>query len=225
MGVREPIRAQSTLTSPGDGLKSGKVQCRRHFSILSGSLLFMWVSGAQAQAPDAAIRAVLSQAVLTRALAIENPVELSRHLTSFPPGFIEPKQRTSSEWRALWSLFFKGSMTKLALQARRPHILFLNPTADVAVIASCPQFKSTGLPICRHLCAMPGEALGGETAGRHPSWTSSQKPFEAMQASAKARLQSFGSLYDSRSATVAPKLCSQNLQGIAEVRQIERAHV
>jgi hypothetical protein len=206
--------------------ESLKTRCRRDLGLLSGALLLLCVSGAQAQkgpapAPDPATRAVLSQAVLTRALAIESPVALSEQLASFPPGLIAPAERSSGEWRALWSLFFKGSMTKLALQTPHPHILYLNPMADVAVIARCGKSKSTGMLLCRHLCAMPGEGLVGETAARQPSWTSAKKPIEALEASAKARLQSFASLYDSTSAGVPSKLCSEKSQAIAEVRLLD----
>jgi hypothetical protein len=194
--------------------------------MLSSLLLLACVGGAQAResastAPDTATRAVLSQAALTRALAIENPGALSQQLTSFPQGLIAPVQRTTTEWRALWSFFFKGSMTKLALRPAHPHIIFLNPTADVAVIASCPKQESTGLPVCRHLCAIPGEALAGETAARRPSWTSAKSPIEALEVGAKARLQSFASRYDSTSAGTAPKLCTEQSQAIAEVRLLD----
>jgi hypothetical protein len=200
---------------------------RRNFGFLSAALLLLCVSAAQAQqkgsasALDPATRAVLSQAVLTRALAIENPVAISRQLASFPVGLIAPAERSSGEWRALWSLFFKGSMTKLALQTPRRQILFLNPTADVAVIARCGKSKQTGMLLCRHLCAMPGEALAGETAARQPGWTLSRKPIEALAASTKTRLQSFAGRYDSMSAAAPPNLCSEESQAIAEVRLLD----
>jgi hypothetical protein len=193
-------------------------------------LAFICAHRAQADAPsspqtspvDRRTRAVLTQAVITRALGIENPAALAAQLSSFPSGLIAPAQRQDARWWTLWSLFFKGSLTKVGFGTRHPHILYLNPIADVAVIVECAKPKTATTVLCRHLCAMPGETLGGEAPAKSPAWATSDDPLVAIQARARARIQGFTSIYDSNSdRAVEPQLCSQNAQSIAEVRLLD----
>jgi hypothetical protein len=199
-------------------------------TLAGGALALLFVSSTHAQKMPAALapainspmHAVLSQAVLTRALAIEKPGALTEHLASFPEGLIAPSERKSAQYRALWSLFFKGSLTKVSLNPHRPHILYLNPLADVAVIAECAKSKSTGKILCQHLCAMPGEALADEVATRSPYWVTSKRSLEAIQTVGAARVQSFTHIYESSVAkALSPQLCSQKSQVIAEVRLLD----
>jgi hypothetical protein len=185
-------------------------------------------SSPQSAAPhsaDVTANAVLTQAVLIRALGIERPTELRRQLNSFPLGMVRGQARESNEWRTLWSAFFKGALTKVDLLASHPRVLFLNPIADVAVIAECvPDLHGMGKVLCEKLCAAPGEALGGETAERAPAWSHATDPVVSLRETARARLQAFKRLseMDPKAASAsAEQLCSQKAQAAGEVRMLD----
>lgn len=176
------------------------------------------------ETPAAAQDRVLTQAVLTRALAIERPSLLQMQLNSFPIGVVDSAHRTDSEWRTLWSSFFKGSLTKVALAGNRSRILYLNPIADVAVIVDCkPKDASANEPVmCGNLCAAPGEYLRGDSPRREPAWQASSDPFRAIRTGANTAVSGFTHFYGvdakARSLAPVPDLCSRQAQAVAELR-------
>jgi hypothetical protein len=136
---------------------------------------------------------ILDQSILTRAVGIERPSALMSLLDSMPPGLL-PRDANSRKLRAaVWSLFFRGSMTKLArVPSRRPFIVFYNPIADVAVIEGCVVDPKTNRTSCQRACAIPGEILTKSPASSRPSWLLSRNPITALQAFAGARMRAIG---------------------------------
>src|ERR1017187_7165744 len=57
---------------------------------------------------------VLEQSVLTRAIGIEAPDKLVGLLDTMPSGVVPRDTKSTKTRSALWSLFFSGTMTKLA---------------------------------------------------------------------------------------------------------------
>jgi hypothetical protein len=179
------------------------------------------VSAPKTQNPE--LKAVLTQAVLMRALAIEQPASLGSQLNSFPLGFINMAHRNSPEWTTVWSTFFKGALTQVTLHAKSPRILYLNPVADVAVVARCDgASRGAGNVRCGRLCAMPAELLGGiNPSSRAPLWWNAANPLKALRDTAHQRVANFVAQYDSPRPAPARQVCSQVAQGGAEVRLLD----
>jgi hypothetical protein len=172
-------------------------------------------------------RLVLEQSILTRAIGIEAPNRLVELLDTMPSGVV-PRDATSAKTRAaLWSLFFHGSMTKLArVPSPLPLIAFYNPIADVAVIQGCKVNPVSRAVSCPQACAVPGEVLSGEPPGLSPSWVISSEPIEAVQRITGGRMRAFAATNPAGSPEVVhwrDSYCSSEFQTTAERRLISLA--
>jgi hypothetical protein len=171
---------------------------------------------------------VLEQSILTRALGIEEPEKLLGLLDTMPAGVVPRDTKWTKPRAALWSLFFSGSMTKLArLLSSQPLIAFYNPIVDVAVIEGCKVDAVTQVTRCAQACAVPGEVLAGEQASaKPPKWLLSIDPTGALVLNAGARMRAFGVAQPAASAESADwqrSFCSRENQSASEKRLIALA--
>ena len=171
---------------------------------------------------------VLEQSILTRAIGIEAPSKLVGLLDTMPLGVV-PRDTMSAKARAaLWSLFFRGSMTKLArVPSPQPFIAFYNPIADVAVIEGCRVDPVTRVMLCAQACAIPGEIFEGESAELQPRWMGSSDPMSTMQRIAGARMHAFAAANPASSPETSfwrRSYCSAENQNTAEKRLIALAN-
>jgi hypothetical protein len=172
---------------------------------------------------------VLEQSILTRAIGIEAPDKLAGLLDTMPPGVVLRDAKSAKARAALWSLFFRGSMTKLArVPSPQPFILFYNPIADVAVIEGCKVDPVTRVMLCSQACAFPGEVLDGELVATSPSWRLSSDPFETLQRIASSRVRAFGTANPASSPETSfwrRSYCSAENQTASEKRLISLATI
>lgn len=170
---------------------------------------------------------VIKDAVLTRALGIEDPKRILLVLDRMPRGILSRDANFVRARIALWSLFFKGTMTKLGrLSSTEPLILYLNPIQDVGVILSCHYNPNTGIPRCNRACAFPGELLQSLQPTRAPMWLSEQHPFAALEREGDLQVAAFARLEPINEA--APdawrqRFCSATSQALAERRLMDAA--
>jgi hypothetical protein len=172
---------------------------------------------------------VLEQSILTRAIGIEAPSKLVGLLDTMPLGLV-PRDKKSAKLRSdLWSLFFRGSMTKLArVPSPQPFILFYNPIADVAAIQGCKIDPVTRVMLCTQACAVPGEVLVGELPGSSPRWLVSSDPIVTLQRIAGARMRAFVDANPAGSPEVVywrRNYCSSELQSASEKRLVALAAI
>jgi hypothetical protein len=171
---------------------------------------------------------VLRQSILTRAIAIEAPDKLTGLLDTMPSGVLPREAKSARTRAALWSLFFSGSMTKLArVPSPQPFIAFYNPFADVALIEGCKVDPLTRVMLCTQACAVPGELLTGDTVGLRPSWIGSSDPVKALQRTAGERMRAFGEAHPVASPETSfwrRTYCSSESQSTSEKRLISLAN-
>lgn len=165
---------------------------------------------------------VLEQAVLTRALGIEAPNNLTGLLETMPAGSIARDNDSKKLRVALWSLFFSGSMTKLArVLSPQPFFVFYNPIADVALIQGCRVDPESRKMLCGQACAVPGEVLSSEAVGARPRWLISSDPVGTLEKLAESRMRTFAAANPANSPEVAfwrRTYCSPDNQSTSEKR-------
>jgi len=170
---------------------------------------------------------VLEQSILTRAIGIEAPSKLVGLLDTMPSGVVPRDAKSAKTRSALWSLFFSGTMTKLArVPSPQPFIAFYNPIADVAVIEGCKVDPVTRVMLCTQACAVPGEVLSGESLESNPRWFISSDPIEAFQRIAGAQMRAFKAANPEASPETSfwrRTYCSADNQSAAENRLISLA--
>jgi hypothetical protein len=165
-------------------------------------------------------RRLVAQSVLTRTLAIEDPMTISRQADSMPEGLLARDPSTRLQRGTLWSFFFKGTLTKLVLaNSPEPLILYYNPILDAAVVEGCHQTGQSF--VCDELCAFPGEAIEGVKPSRMPSWYAAPSPLEALRRLAAQRLTSMAAVQSGTVATWKQRLCSRDHQSAAETRLLD----
>jgi len=170
---------------------------------------------------------VLEQSILTRAIGIEAPDRLAKLIDTMPSGVISRDAKSAKTRSALWSLFFSGSMTKLArVASARPFIAFYNPIADIAVIQGCYVAPKTGVLQCTEACAVPGEAFSGESVQASPRWMVSRDPIQSLETIAGARMRAFAATNPASSSDPVSShvsYCSSRTQRTSEDRLISLA--
>lgn len=167
---------------------------------------------------------VLEQSILTRAIGIEAPDKLAGLLDTMPSGVIPRDAKSGKTRAAIWSLFFSGSMTKLArVPSPQPFIAFYNPLADVAVIEGCKVDPVTRVMLCTQACAVPGEVLSAEPVASKPRWLVSSEALGTLQHIAATRMRAFGEAQPASSPETffwRRTYCSPENQNAAEGRLI-----
>lgn len=170
----------------------------------------------------------IKRAVLIRALGIEAPDRILSVLDRMPAGVLPRDAKSVKARLALWSLFFKGTMTELGrLSSPDPLILYYNPIDDVGLLLGCRYSPKTGKPSCEEACAFPGEAMQGAQPFQMPPWLLETQPFAAFLRNGDLRLATFVHAEPPKGkfSTAWPKTyCAPQLQAAAEARLLASAH-
>lgn len=187
------------------------------------------VAAAAANFTASDLRTLLREGIATRAYAIEVPSVIQSRLDSMPLGILDHTSDSSAHRRALWSLFFKGSLMKMNGHSQQ-RMFYYNPMVDVAVVLSCSRAATGSGIACQSLCAMPGESLSGEKPQRRPAWISADDPLPQIERITSARMAAIDR--GERLVTDATNLagaqrqyCRPADQAIAETRLLDQLSV
>jgi hypothetical protein len=179
-------------------------------------------SGSSGDNADVMVQ-MLQIGIATRALAIEDPAAIQSKLESMPLGIIQHNHRSDLQSRRLWSLFFSGSLTKMA--GRKPNLsalVFYNPLTDVAVLQRCLSTKTGEALSCKSLCALPGEVLTNDPVARGPHWLESANPLADISRITSLRMTALERV---EVGDMGQRLCKPGYQAQAELRLLDQIAV
>jgi hypothetical protein len=192
---------------------------------LVGSSLLVLPACANDESANRQNEAATSLLIATRALGVERPHALAHVLDGMPRTDILGGGDDTAPRLKAWQMFFQGSLLKLGrIGSATPLALHYNPFLDVAVLQSCGRGQSGDME-CRHVCALPGEALSGKSARRlAPSWLSESSPLHGLVALNRRRIEAFEAAHpaDAKDAVEwREQYCQREWQEAAELRVLQ----